>query len=300
MHVAVIESGSSSLNDETGDGLLWHYTTPAGLIGIITNREFWLSDSAFLNDSMEMHEAFLVIEGWLEREGSNKDGTPLAISEILESFRKLSKWVTESSHGRVFVGSFSENGDLLAQWRAYCALGGYAIGFDKEALLAVASEGMQLCKCRYRRPEQEQLLNESLDNISALLKATRLAGSNAPSAGPARSIARDHSLRQKLLRISPQIKNENFLQEQEWRLIALDGQPPLEGHAELRLSSSLPGILIPYRKLTWTEINSPLRAIRIGPMSHQDLAIVGIQHLLRKLSLSSQIDILTSDVPLRA
>ena len=35
------------------DTVLYHYTSPAGLLGIFNTSELWLSDSDFVNDSSE-------------------------------------------------------------------------------------------------------------------------------------------------------------------------------------------------------------------------------------------------------
>ena len=42
--------------------VIYHYTTQAGLLGIIGNGEIWASDLRYLNDSAEYHHALKLID----------------------------------------------------------------------------------------------------------------------------------------------------------------------------------------------------------------------------------------------
>ena len=55
--------------------------------------------------------------------------------EQAKIFAQLLEKVENSRHRGEFVASFSESGDDLSQWRAYCSAGpGFSIGFHAAAL----------------------------------------------------------------------------------------------------------------------------------------------------------------------
>lgn len=117
-------------------GTIYHYTSAEGFAGIIGNHEIWMSNTAFMNDTTEL--------GMLEQ---------LHTQSILkeedftnENMRRL--WCSRrrySSHGNnYYMASFSMEGDLLEQWRAY---GSYCIGFDAEKF--PKRKGISLYSCIY-------------------------------------------------------------------------------------------------------------------------------------------------------
>ena len=91
-----------------------HYTSIQGLIGIIENKELWLSDHRFVNDPIEYDY-----------------GKQLAISTISEialveddaEFRvfldKLNENITAPSEHGIYIGSMSLAPDNLDLWKGY-------------------------------------------------------------------------------------------------------------------------------------------------------------------------------------
>jgi hypothetical protein len=70
-----------------------------------------------------------------------------------------------------FVVSFSENGDLLSQWRAYGWLGGgYSIGFHPSALFAAVRRhedkphtGCVLRKVKYQQNQKLEMIRKRIE-----------------------------------------------------------------------------------------------------------------------------------------
>jgi hypothetical protein len=112
---------------------LYHYTTQAGLIGIIRGSEIWATHTQYLNDRREyVHAVGLVRDAINDRLQSAKDA-------VIKSI--LGEMIGRVSHDlatiNVCVCSLSEDGDSLSQWRAHCEpMAGYAIGFDSAFLIA--------------------------------------------------------------------------------------------------------------------------------------------------------------------
>jgi hypothetical protein len=117
---------------------LYHYTTLAGVIGIVSNKTLWATSIRHLNDATEFTYAHGVLREVLE--GATR-GTPAGVSaavEFMVSYLNVSTTQVASSFmgkfGATYVVSLSSEPDKLSQWRAYAAGGGYALGLRLEAL----------------------------------------------------------------------------------------------------------------------------------------------------------------------
>ena len=108
------------------NGLRYHYTDAAGLLGIIQNGRLWATDLRFLNDPSE---GTYLPERLLELMASKPGG-------VSDTEQKIIKGVKDALHSPrsnypAFCVSLSANGDLLSQWRGYGDFGkGYAIGLN--------------------------------------------------------------------------------------------------------------------------------------------------------------------------
>jgi len=133
--------------------LLWHYTTAAGLNGILKSNQLWATNFRYLNDDEELRGFFerkfpallnIGIDNGVEkvlktsrgREMLKEAGDVESIKAIF--FNGLSESLALTTLGlEVYVTSFCypstprdlANG-LLSQWRGYGHDGGYAITFD--------------------------------------------------------------------------------------------------------------------------------------------------------------------------
>ena len=133
---------------------LFHYTTPGGVLGILSQRDVRASSIHFLNDAQEFQQAREVAIGhFLRLARDSSHGQAREIADLLgESLERVSQV-------NICVFSLSENGNLLSQWRAYCSSGGYSLGFNVEELVDVASrQGFTLVPCVYSYGEHVSLV----------------------------------------------------------------------------------------------------------------------------------------------
>lgn len=133
---------------EQPDGLLFHYTTAAGIIGILENCQLWATEYRHLNDRQEYRIAAHLLKEQLNTSGLSQT--------LRHSFGQLIAKTQE----QCFVLSFSEAGDQLSQWRAYCPGGsGYALGFAQtNRLFASARQhSFNLIRCEYSPDKQRKL-----------------------------------------------------------------------------------------------------------------------------------------------
>lgn len=90
------------------NNIVYHYCSVDTFLSIINSNKIWLSSSLTTNDFLENQLILLKLEKILNEENS----------KYKENFKRFYE------HFRInvtstFVSCFSENGDLLSQWRAY-------------------------------------------------------------------------------------------------------------------------------------------------------------------------------------
>jgi hypothetical protein len=183
-------------------GLLYHYTTQAGLLGILKDGVIWASGIQHLNDASEFHHSVQIA---LE---------VLQASEIPSDVReRLLPILTSVQFGwDVFVTSFSEEADDLGQWRAYGKDAGFSIGFDPQALHKLAVEQhYQLRRCEYDVHEQQALVRSLIE--MAIAKTTPWVAVDT------------FAFARLFMEIAPTIKHPKFSVEKEWRLARLQTAP---------------------------------------------------------------------------
>jgi hypothetical protein len=188
------EHGSGETNGQTEPELLYHYTTQEGLLGIVEKKKIWASHLQYLNDTSEGQIFTKLFRDELSQRRTTESEEPLSQFWKLAQLKRPSVDHQESqiqfadkealllgssafswiSGQDAFVASFSEQGDLLSQWRAYSgAAGGYSICFSRTYLKSVGVHFLEnridsffgdhnpLVPCRYfDRPEEESMKRE--------------------------------------------------------------------------------------------------------------------------------------------
>ena len=127
---------------------IYHYTSAAGLIGIAQSSSIWATSHFHLNDSTEHQIALTFLD------------EALASSDLPAKQQVAFRLLLKESAVPFYITSFSENGDLLSQWRAYCEYGvGYSIGFSPQNPLFSPgrSNPFTLIKCLYKEIDQRRL-----------------------------------------------------------------------------------------------------------------------------------------------
>ena len=139
-------------------GILYHYTSAEGLLGICQTKKLWASNIHYLNDSKEYAHALDLLRSEIKSRIHQKIGDNTLLIRLYELLERIEQ-VT------VFLCSFSEVGDLLSQWRGYCPPGrGYSIGFAADQLDTIASaQGYSLIPCIYREEEQNKVIKSVID-----------------------------------------------------------------------------------------------------------------------------------------
>lgn len=243
--------------------LLYHYTDPTGLLGILKSRSVWATKIQYMNDAEEFAHAISVAKGVL-RQMARESGS--------ESFSRCCEEISDSlervEQVNVCAFSLSERGDLLSQWRAYCRDGGYSIGFEPDFLTAVVEpQGFSLQRCIYGRSEKRSLLLKILEPVVASLNRKVREGQELEE-------AREEvvgELFERFCTVAPRIKHPTFREEEEWRLISV---PIPTDSLDFRPTSEL---AVPYYDLSLfsDDIGFQTTHLVAGPSQHQRLALQG-------------------------
>ena len=266
---------------------LYHYTSPAGLYGIFTNKSVWATDLHYFNDSSEFFYAIGLTRRIMANDGSFIEEPDFVkiINDYISCIRSIHK----------FVFSLSECGDLLSQWRGYCPRdGGYAIGFDTCKLKQLLDQNNEfyLYPCEYDLNIQENLIRVILHDtlkkyrqqfLSAATPDTKMTWCYNEFGGQFEVFA-------------SAIKSPSWAEEKEWRLTSCS-LPNTHPDFRMRVGKHS---LIPYLELSLgkTPDQWPFSKVIVGPNSQPELAVDSATSLITTNKISSW-EIQCSKVPFR-
>lgn len=266
---------------------LFHYTDQNGLLGIINSNSFWATKITCLNDSSEYFLAFKIAENILESLRQNREFDSTKIHYLIDEM--------SSFQDNIYVGSFSEKGDSLSQWRAYCSgTSGYAIGFKCEKLDEIArNQGFYLSKCIYDSNIQENIIHDLIlrQLTEGFFPEPSTYGYNPETR--VLNIPPASRFWHELAQIAPLIKDKGFQEEQEWRLISIDGI----GYNDVNFRTGV-SFIVPYFPLELLNLEDIISSIIIGPTPHPKISQDTLGMLLFKKNFS-KIRLPISDVPYR-
>lgn len=264
---------------------LFHYTSSAGLIGIIKSNKIWTTKIHYLNDKSEVQLAFKYIRQEIEsqKNGQGKTRTDEELNNMIEILNTIEVI-------NISVASFTEVGDQLSQWRGYCEVGnGYSIGFNGQKLIdhVAKNENYRLVPCVYDEKKHLQMVRE-LVNLAPIIDIK-----NHPNYG--KPPFYNMPFGDAALFVAPIIKSESFKEEKEWRLIstALSYE-----NVKFRTGNFS---LIPYWEFD-LDLEHTFESIIIGPTPEADLSERALQGFLINVSFQDiplWTNIKHSNIPFR-
>lgn len=249
-----------------------HYTSASALISILEKETLWATNIKFLNDEHEFFHA-LDLASKVTQESKQKfnqkggflEAHDLYTKDITEQLESLNRYSAES----IFTCSFSEQTDLLSQWRGYCPGNhGYCIEYDIHGILSAANsefKNIKLFACVYDdKSKTEQI-------YSVLNRHWHKYVSNSETKSRQDVIT---SLSRELVMLASHFKHPAFAEEREHRLVV---QLDFDSSEKTKFRTG-PMSIIPY-----VEIPAPkklIKNIRIGPTRDQKLATRGLTALV--------------------
>ena len=241
--------------------ILYHYCSVETFYNIIINKTLWLTDSFSTNDYMENRWINKIIDELLPN--YINDDNRHQFTDVFNQYN-INDYIP-------FITCFSEDGDILSQWRAYANDGsGIAIGFNTDYFsindqlpftMAVFNEkSIGLHEVNYDYKTQVDIINKLLNEITVSKQIT-----------PNKIV----EIALKLKQYSFIFKNPAFFEEREWRIIHTpliigsnqDDTTQIIGaisDCKFRVTSN---DIAPYFLLSFSEqkATSPITEIILGP-----------------------------------
>lgn len=277
------------------DRLLYHYTGYEALLGIVRTAELWATDIHYFNDSSELQHAVVLFQTALRTVGDSA-AFP---SEMIEQLRNWLDQRLADGH-RLFVSCFSEDGNLLSQWRGYTPHGnGVSLGFDPAFLSTCASaQGFEIGRCIYDREHQAAVAKEAIESL--LQYATTCGPAMPQQAHPSQSYYPTFFAQEvHLLSIAALLKNPAFVAELEWRAVSPVWPSYVDNPARYRAGRTT---LIPYMPLPLgVNSASPMRLahVYLGPTPQTNLAMGALSTFLAANRLNPASGLQASLLPYR-
>lgn len=262
---------------------LYHYTDAAAIQSILTFKKMRLTDMRYLNDSKELRYAYDLLLSEIDSSTPahrlNPHYAELAISYARKELQLLAQG--DFNQHPAYSLSFSEEGDLLSQWRSY---GSYALEIDTDEW------DVPIQRCNYGLNKAKKVIfNQAIESLRCIGRDLR------DYAGEIRVRGRQGYM--DLVKILASFKHPGFVEEAEWRIFQDERDVPPD-RIKYRVRDDM---LIPY-----AEAEIPLNcisAIRVGPMKHQNMAVNSLREYVNKLCreerLLRPIKVEHSEVPYR-
>ena len=273
--------------------LIYHYTDPAGLQGVIKDKCLRAGDVWFMNDTREALYGLEVIERAVDALAPASDHEAAVRQEVIKQLAALED---QDDIVHSYIACLSKRGDDLSQWRAYGQPRGYSIGFDSQTLRRICPLTLEFDQPSYRVVEYDKKIQDGMviDRFRFMLQRLDDAGDpyNQPQAA-ARLCILDALL------LVPAFKHPAFTAEEEVRLHVLHAP---ENGVRLDLDFSLGQIgLKPYVKIdlrdTGTDVMTAIREVIVGPQPNRAEVMRAVKQLLAVHKISAEVR--PSEVPLR-
>ena len=284
-----------NIQNDGVEGLAFHYTSPSGLLGILSKQNVWFSDCDYLNDSSES-DYFLDVSSTVYGVAS-----PSRMVENL-SFRSYLLSMFHSNYNgsgresflreseRRYVFSLSVDEDSLPLWNNYTKTTdatGYNIGFNIERLVKsiplTSNQTLLIGRVIYIRELQEELLRELFDDYLQIYKKYR------------HSYQRKYlyeAIEDNLLVYSVFMKDAAFKCEDEFR-IAVFEKGAISSDLSYREKS---GAFMPYIEKS-IDLKS-ITSIMVSPTTRMDFVKRSVASMSKHYGVES-LDIKNSSIPLR-
>jgi len=260
----------SIAGDGSPPGLIYHYCDANALLNIFRTKSMWATGARYLNDSSELVAVLRNLPETTAKYRKTRTGALLA--ESTEVMRTTGAHMLSHAIGmESYVACFSEDPDILSQWRVYADDGiGFAIGFNAQKLRAVSGKlkTATIRRMVYSGEDEQRLLDSLFEGLGAILKPhIRLFGPSTERLSNTTAHPRTWlsvRLSEALYELTIQCKHHSFREEKEWRI------QPAATSTQFRISR---GRLVPYTVLDMTSTSSdrlmPIEEIVIGPKANR-------------------------------
>jgi hypothetical protein len=265
---------------------VYHYTTAAGLLGIISSRHLRGTNYSFMNDASEFtYGVDLALKRFeaefrKNREQNDKLSVMLGVSGEI--------WMKhQASLAETYVACFTEARDDLNQWRGYGGTADrYCVGLEIKKLYQGGE--YSFAPLIYSREQQETLVDNYLEATLNYLRKRK----TVPEPLLIRAVK---ILCRWLLESIPFFKDGHFASEREWRAVT---NIDTVAKDELCFEPST-GTLRPYVRMFDLGTNLPITEVIVQSARRDERAAKAVALLLSKYGYETT-RVVESEVPFRA
>lgn len=286
------------LNNIQIDGvgeLAFHYTSPSGLLGILSNTNIWFTDCDYLNDASEsnyFYDLYSTIFNsfHLSRISSNLTFSAYLMAAFHSNDERTGRKFLSRESERRYVFSMSIDEDTLPLWNNYTKTldsTGYNIGFNIMKLVeSISLEDNQKIifgRVIYNKDYQAKLLKELINDYLIIYKKYTY------------SYQRKYlynAIENNILVYSIFMKDEAFKCENEFRVAILEKGdfPPDLIYREKN------GAFIPFVKKSF-DLKS-ISSIMVPPTTRADFVKQSVRSMTKHFKLEN-LEVKNSTIPLR-
>ncbi|BAV45280.1 Putative uncharacterized protein [Mesorhizobium loti] len=267
---------------------LYHYTSSAGLIGIVQTSRVWFSDSAFMNDGSELQYGMDIFrrksEAMLEKKPEKNRNSLDPLIEFLKG---------QQTFNRQIIFCMSDDGNLLNQWRDYGKdVTAYSVEFDTLALLKDEFNFRPgLFSLIYDEAIQNEITEKFVDELFQIDQSIEYHKLNDDT-----RLAYIMSGAAEAQFVMSHFKNPAFSVENEWRLTFYAHYNAKEPKPQFRASAL--GV-VPYYE--WHRSNGdklPITRVMVGPSPYATASDMALKLFLFQ-SGYPDVETLYSTIPIR-
>lgn len=279
---------------------IYHYTSPSGLQGIISNNSIWFTHYKFLNDRSEKYYTFLMFKTCLEeqKEKLKKNFYQTIINSICDGgyFNKKIFYEKVKQFPDYYIASFSLNSDSLNMWNYYTKQvnkAGYGLEFNLNDMKnSLQNKSYNAYKVNYNKEKLIIEINHYIKSFNEVWDDNR-------------SKEFLNCLSLFLLEIidaeSLQHKHQAFSSEEEFRIVFKFSDKDFKKIENKKLMKfrEINGIIVPFLDIGFDK--KCVKGIRISPTQQDELVKESLRMVLDnneyKHILNDKITV--SDIPLR-
>lgn len=274
------ELGSFDFDSEV---LLWHYTTGAGLLGILESGAMYSTQVSCLNDSTEIRYAQLLFKNALTGVLSKCIGDERVKKFLTRYMKLLEDSAMSPSHAPspFFVACFSREEDSLSQWRAYCGgENGYAIAFKAKNLSCPSTA---LVKVNY----DGALHTKIADEVAEATARFYAEGLGEKDTAQAEAWENEflNAWDVKISYLAPLVKDPGFSAENEYRIIREFTPADLKNTIIVQKKTMMTrhvSLCFPLGGEAWVP-RLPIEKVMVGPCRHPSITGISVDTMLRKM-----------------
>lgn len=279
------------------EATLFHYTSVEALKNILENREFWLTESKYLNDYQELRYTYdMILKEFMPQYEHKLFYGPL-IQELRNSFE-------QESTQDYYILSTSLQKDNLTLWSQFSGLTGYCLGIDLEKFRQAMTKRYQFIfdgQVIYSHDEQLNILKHIVDETAIEIFSNEKVQSfqDIPDEIDSEQVTELGLFLGVCFQLHALFfKHQSFASEEEYRFIVMGmhNKSVSEKYKNTRFFRTREGLIIPFLKVV-SEDNSYLKEIVIGPKNNIDIAHKGIELFCNHLGINASIE--KSKIPLR-